>query len=121
MSRRAFFVPLTGVLFVACASVPVPATRSPENPAHPAAPEAVTPAASPSLVGEAQDPESPALAPQPLSHEGHSTDGAPGSPAPEAAVYTCPMHPEVRSGKPGACPVCGMSLVPAEKPKGDSR
>jgi len=25
--------------------------------------------------------------------------------------YTCPMHPSVRSSKPGACPVCGMSLV----------
>ena len=25
--------------------------------------------------------------------------------------YTCPMHPSVRSDKPGACPVCGMALV----------
>jgi membrane fusion protein, copper/silver efflux system len=25
--------------------------------------------------------------------------------------YTCPMHPFVRSDKPGACPVCHMSLV----------
>lgn len=27
------------------------------------------------------------------------------------AVYTCPMHPEVKSGKPGNCPKCGMKLV----------
>ena len=27
------------------------------------------------------------------------------------AVYTCPMHPEVRSDKPGKCPKCGMDLV----------
>lgn len=27
-------------------------------------------------------------------------------------VYTCPMHPEVTSGKPGKCPKCGMTLVP---------
>lgn len=27
--------------------------------------------------------------------------------------YTCPMDPEVRSGKPGSCPRCGMSLEPA--------
>lgn len=26
-------------------------------------------------------------------------------------VYTCPMHPKVQSGKPGACPQCGMALV----------
>ena len=25
-------------------------------------------------------------------------------------VYTCPMHPEVLSNKPGNCPKCGMSL-----------
>ena len=25
--------------------------------------------------------------------------------------YTCPMHPSVRSDRPGACPVCGMALV----------
>ncbi len=25
-------------------------------------------------------------------------------------VYTCPMHPEIREYKPGACPKCGMAL-----------
>jgi Cu+-exporting ATPase len=29
------------------------------------------------------------------------------------AVYTCPMHPEVRQQGPGACPFCGMALEPA--------
>lgn len=24
--------------------------------------------------------------------------------------YTCPMHPTVKSDKPGSCPTCGMSL-----------
>lgn len=28
------------------------------------------------------------------------------------AVYTCPMHPEVRQNKPGPCPKCGMALEP---------
>lgn len=26
-------------------------------------------------------------------------------------AYTCPMHPEVQSDKPGNCPKCGMALV----------
>jgi hypothetical protein len=29
-------------------------------------------------------------------------------------VYTCPMHPDVKSDKPGKCPKCGMSLVLSE-------
>ncbi|MCC7273572.1 MAG: heavy metal translocating P-type ATPase [Alphaproteobacteria bacterium] len=28
------------------------------------------------------------------------------------AVYTCPMHPEVRQVGPGSCPICGMALEP---------
>ncbi len=38
--------------------------------------------------------------------------GTHGAAAPAAAEYTCPMHPEVRSPKPGNCPKCGMALVP---------
>ncbi|MBO6608912.1 copper-translocating P-type ATPase [Altererythrobacter sp.] len=26
------------------------------------------------------------------------------------AVYTCPMHPNVRQTQPGSCPICGMAL-----------
>lgn len=26
-------------------------------------------------------------------------------------MYTCPMHKEVTSDKPGVCPKCGMTLV----------
>ncbi len=34
-------------------------------------------------------------------------------PAAAGAIYTCPMHPEVRQVGPGACPICGMALEPA--------
>lgn len=44
---------------------------------------------------------------------------------PDKVQYTCTMHPEVISYKPGKCPKCGMTLVkkvdakkkPAEKMK----
>lgn len=26
-------------------------------------------------------------------------------------MYTCPMHPEIQSDKPGKCPKCGMTLI----------
>src|ERR1700738_4764311 len=29
---------------------------------------------------------------------------------PPGTQWTCPMHPEVLSSKPGACPKCGMAL-----------
>lgn len=28
------------------------------------------------------------------------------------AVYTCVMHPQIRTNQPGQCPLCGMNLVP---------
>ncbi len=30
------------------------------------------------------------------------------------AIYTCPMHPEIRQQGPGSCPICGMALEPEE-------
>jgi hypothetical protein len=35
-------------------------------------------------------------------------------PARSATQYTCPMHPDVLSNKPGVCPKCGMDLVEKE-------
>jgi P-type Cu+ transporter len=31
---------------------------------------------------------------------------------PKGAIYTCPMHPEIRQVGPGSCPICGMALEP---------
>ncbi len=33
-------------------------------------------------------------------------------PAAPGAIYTCPMHPEIRQQGPGDCPICGMGLEP---------
>ena len=30
------------------------------------------------------------------------------------AIYTCPMHPQIRQVGPGTCPICGMALEPLE-------
>jgi len=38
--------------------------------------------------------------------------------APEKAIYTCPMHPEVNQDHPGDCPKCGMALEPKILPTG---
>ena len=40
--------------------------------------------------------------------------------ADEKAIYTCTMHPEVRSDKPGKCPKCGMELVKMEEAGSDT-
>ena len=36
---------------------------------------------------------------------------------PAKVQYTCTMHPEVLSDKPGKCPKCGMTLVKKEPAK----
>ncbi len=38
--------------------------------------------------------------------------GTTQAPAPEGAIYTCPMHPQIRQVGPGSCPICGMALEP---------
>ena len=35
-------------------------------------------------------------------------------PAKPGAIYTCPMHPQIRQAGPGSCPICGMALEPVE-------
>jgi Cu+-exporting ATPase len=37
---------------------------------------------------------------------------AASEPAPAGAIFTCPMHPDVRQVGPGSCPICGMALEP---------
>ncbi len=42
-------------------------------------------------------------------HSENQTDTA------ERKTYTCPMHPQIVSDKPGTCPICGMDLVLFDK------
>jgi Cu+-exporting ATPase len=44
-------------------------------------------------------------------HHDHDTS-QPKAAVPEGAIYTCPMHPQIRQAGPGNCPICGMALEP---------
>ncbi len=41
----------------------------------------------------------------------HRAKGGPAAGS-KNAIYTCPMHPEIRHVGPGSCPICGMALEP---------
>lgn len=52
------------------------------------------------------------------SHHGAATQASkPPASQPAASVfYTCPMHPEIVSDKPGKCPKCFMRLIKKSPP-----
>ncbi len=37
------------------------------------------------------------------------------------SIWTCSMHPQIRSSEPGKCPICGMDLIPVAKSSGGMR
>lgn len=57
----------------------------------------------------------PALAQQPVKPVEHMHAGlpAPAKPGQPGVVYSCPMHPAVRSAAAGKCPICAMTLLAA--------
>jgi Cu+-exporting ATPase len=52
--------------------------------------------------------------PPPLAPEPPAGATEPERRPPAGVIYTCPMHPEVRSDRPGSCPKCGMALEPLQ-------
>jgi manganese oxidase len=78
------------------------ASTAPRNPAGQLLPSAQTPpmqTPSPGMNGHDM-----------AGMKGMETAGATTAPV-AAVLYTCPMHPEVISDKPGKCPKCGMTLI----------
>ena len=117
------------VILVGCSSelAQRPPAKDPTSVAAAEAPLPSTPTYRPDPLLSPTPPKSPE-APPTGSEQAHSPNAKPpgnppfreepgGKPAPQhqhGAVYTCPMHPEVRSHEPGQCPKCGMTLVPVQ-------
>ena len=116
-------------LFGACATPP-PAPDSVSSPASPHAPESNRLDAQQTLARHETSRKITArlkeTANPDVRHTAHSkSKDSTHKPRQDeaAAMYSCPMHPEVRQNQPGECPICGMALVEKEssKRKGDYR
>lgn len=52
-------------------------------------------------------------------HSDHSHEEAALKGETKAEVWTCSMHPQIRQPKAGACPICGMDLIPVSDDGGE--
>jgi hypothetical protein len=91
LPSRLALVAALAALVPGCADRTLPPVTSLADPSNPAAPEAP-------------------LFPPPSSL-GATLPAPPAAPLVDA-VYVCPMHAQVIRDAPGACPICGMTLVP---------
>ena len=55
----------------------------------------------------------PQSAPVDSTHSEHQED--------QATLWTCSMHPQIRSDKSGKCPICGMDLISVTRSAGGMR
>ena len=133
-----FYAAVMTVPALGCASQPKPRPTAldPSNPAAPESPPLAVTAlgsSSPNLSSATPEAASSRDAKPPSGAEhGHSHEGSPPAADKDenmtseggkkgkqpVTIYTCPMHPEVISDKPGRCPKCGMTLVPKEPAEG---
>ena len=56
--------------------------------------------------GDASTRDSTGAASEHAGHSGHEQS--------QSTTWTCAMHPQIRSNKPGKCPICGMKLIPVQ-------
>jgi hypothetical protein len=115
MKRWLFYVLVLGTV-TACSPQAAPEMPSADHPASPQAPAVTSLPRSKALDGNDMSPPRRIGMPEHMTmsgHEGmkHESDAASDKAGEQVArIYTCPMHPEIRSDKPGNCPKCGMPL-----------
>ena len=142
-ARAGLSILFTAMLFVAtvgacaCQPKPRPTSLDPSNPAAPESPPlalaTLTPTPELAPVAAQPDRQPTEKPPAPVTsgaEHGHHHGGSAAPAAKDksgeagktgkqpATVYTCPVHPEVTSDKPGNCPKCGMKLAPREPAEG---
>jgi hypothetical protein len=94
---RLAVLPALAALAIGCLDGTLPPVTSLAEPSNPAAPEAPFSLPPRTLAASALPPSAASAAP------------------PADAVYVCPMHANVVQDAPGACPICGMALIPRPK------
>lgn len=96
-----------------------PASTLDPDPLDTPAPTSVSDSARSAEMAQMMTSPGHAMAHGEYVHQDVGRDAAPmqhGVRGPEEKpVYTCPMHPDVKSDAPGTCPKCGMTLVKKEK------
>ena len=94
-------------------AAPAPQTAPAQTHVHPTPPGPVHQHVEPAPEVRPRASAKKPTAKKPVAKKPVAAKKSGAAAAPAAVVYTCPMHPEVRSSKPGTCPKCGMALVKA--------